>query len=743
MTDGADDHPGDESGDLQRSCETEPIHIPGGVQPHGLLAVVDAAGIITCLSDNVSLLQLEHVVPGSPLSDLVGVEVAAQLQRGPLDEPVTVTIDGRGVYDVVTHLGPDGLLIEIEPESGIDLSDRRGLLPALRALQTATTTAELLDSVVSSVRMLTGFERVMVYEFDEEWNGSVVAEAVDPERGAFLGLRYPASDIPPQARALYLRNRVRLIPDVLGVPVPLLSVAPAPIDLTDATLRAVSPVHLEYLTNMGVAASASIAVIVRGQLWGLIACHHYSGPLRPSQRVRAALDVVAGTASALLAAHLQEDRAAVRQALSTRLVDLIRRLQDDDLSDPLQQLPVPSLIELVGADSVVVAAQGRPLRTAAIELDASSAVDLVGWLDALGSSTFETSTSGLDLPGELRASLPASVAGMLAQRWGGEGDWIVWFRDELVQSVRWGGDPASKQVVVEPGGARLGPRRSFDEYIETVRDTSEPWTADEVHTAEQLAASINEALTRQGRRDRSVATVMQRTLLLDSVPNIPGADVAVLYRPSGTSGLGGDWHDVYFLPDGRAVIAVGDVAGHGLEAAGSMAQLRHALRAYVMSESSLGAAVTRLSELSRSLLPGEMTTLAIATVDPVAGVVDMVNAGHLPPVLSTPSGSRLADLPGQPPIGIVGGVVYGSTPVVAGPGGSVVIYSDGLVERRGVDMDSQFQRLTTAIDRGGWSTSRAVCDGLFEQFAPDGSDDTTILVVRFPAALSAEQPTAE
>src|SRR5690606_34541730 len=169
---------------------------------------------------------------------------------------------------------------------------------------------------------------------------------------------------------------------------------------------------------------------------------------------------------------------------------------------------------------------------------------------------------------------------------------------------------------------------------------------------------------------RALWTVMQRTLLRDSVPTVPGADVDVLYRPAGSSGLGGDWHDVYFLPDGRAVIAVGDVAGHGIEAAGSMAQLRHALRAYVMSERSLGAAVTRLNELSRSLLPGEMTTLAIATVDPSTGVVDVVNAGHLPPVLSSVEGARLAQVATQPAIGILRGAVYESTALVAGPGGS-------------------------------------------------------------------------
>ena len=168
---------------------------------------------------------------------------------------------------------------------------------------------------------------------------TVVAESVAAGHGTFLGLRYPASDIPPRARELYLRNRVRLIPDVHAAPAPLVSAAGPPdtVDLSDATLRAVSPVHLEYLRNMGVRASASLALVVDGSLWGLVACHSYTAPRRPSQRIRITLDVLAGTTSALLAALSTAARATERVGLLQRVDEVTTPLGQSD-GDPLGAL---------------------------------------------------------------------------------------------------------------------------------------------------------------------------------------------------------------------------------------------------------------------------------------------------------------------------------------------------------------------------------------------------------------------
>ena len=200
-------------------------------------------------------------------------------------------------------------------------------------------------------------------------------------------------------------------------------------------------------------------------------------------------------------------------------------------------------------------------------------------------------------------------------RWGDDGDWVVATRREQVRSIRWGGDPTDKEVVLEPDGARLGPRRSFEEYVETVRGTSEPWSEAHRDALGEVARRLRDAVARQARRDRSVAAMVQKALQLHTVPKVPGADVAVTYRPAEGGALGGDWFDVYFRPDGRAVLVLGDVAGHGMDVASTMAQIRHALRAYVVSEGELAAAISRLNELCASLLPTDMATLVAAAYD--------------------------------------------------------------------------------------------------------------------------------
>ena len=178
---------------------------------------------------------------------------------------------------------------------------------------------QLMTQAAATVHELTGFDRVMAYRFDGDWNGEVIAEITEPGRPEFLGLRFPASDIPPQARALYSRARLRLIPDAVASPSPLLAIDGASggaLDLSDVSIRAVSPVHLQYLRNMGVAASMSVAIHVGDRLWGLIACHHFAGPLAPSLRLRQAVDLVGQTTSTMLAALLEAESAVAQVACS-------------------------------------------------------------------------------------------------------------------------------------------------------------------------------------------------------------------------------------------------------------------------------------------------------------------------------------------------------------------------------------------------------------------------------------------
>jgi chemotaxis family two-component system sensor kinase Cph1 len=719
--------------ELLRRCEAEPIHTPGSIQPHGVLLQTDGDQVVRVASERLDLLgATPESVLGRPLSEVLGAELLSAMSRFAVGEALSGQGPTGATLDVLTHAAGDGLLVELEEPSSVDVTERAAIGTMLRRLQSAESVGALLDLVVEQTRSLTGFDRVMAYRFDEEWNGTVVAESAAEGLGSFLGLRYPSSDIPPQARALYLRNRVRLIPDVDHRPVGLRTdgIAPRQVDLSDATLRAVSPVHLEYLHNMDVRASGSAALVVGGELWGLVACHHYTGPRRPSQRLRLLLDVLCGTASALLGALQNTAAALQRLSLTASLDELTAPLFDEQLPDPVAALDHDAVLNLLDADALVVSVDGRVALAAGASPDDEALRSLVAELTR-GGRPVTTHQLSADHP-ELLGERSGDVAGLLATRWRGPSDWLVALRRERVRSVRWGGDPAHTQVVVEPEGARLGPRNSFEEYVETVRGTSDRWTEAHREAARELGRRLEEAFASRERRDRSVASLMQRALLLDGVPTVPGADVAVTYRPAQGEGLGGDWYDVYFGASGRVVIALGDVAGHGMDVAATMSQLRHALRAYTMSESDLSASMVRLNQLCCELLPRDMATLLVASLDVDAGIVEVVNAGHLPPVVGrAEGGARLAELHRNPALGISRRATFTSSRLDLRPGDRLVACTDGLIEkRRDATLDEQLARLVHAVAGGGDRSSAQLCEELDRGFAPDGSDDVTVLSLR-------------
>ena len=230
----------------------------------------------------------------------------------------TGTGTGAPAYSALVHQVGSVWLVELEAEEvALTVEDTLlGVRSAVGRLTSATTVADLLDVAAAEIRRLTGFDRVMVYRFDPDWNGQVVAEAKHDLLESFLGLHYPASDIPPQARALYKVNLLRFIRDIDAVNAPLVPVdnplTGAPLDLSQAALRSVSPIHCEYLRNMGVTASMSVSIMVAGELAGLVACHHYSGPYVPSAPVRATCEFLAQTLSLTLSSREQDE--AVRRS---------------------------------------------------------------------------------------------------------------------------------------------------------------------------------------------------------------------------------------------------------------------------------------------------------------------------------------------------------------------------------------------------------------------------------------------
>ncbi len=496
------------------NCDREPIHIPGAIQPHGILLVCRAADlVITHASENI------RDVLGIAATDLPGTEIGQLFAAGELPgrvdtlrydvpdvKPVylfTIRLkNSNGHFDAIAHRRGDLVYVELEPVLEMrDLSAPqlyRLVQGAIAKLNLAKSVVDLNRVAADCIRAISGFDRVMVYRFDQDWNGQVVAENRREDLEPFLGLHYPASDIPRQARELYTRNWLRFIGDVNYRPARILpETGPEsrePLDLSYSVLRSVSPIHLEYLRNMGVGASMSVSLVRDGQLWGLIACHHYS-PRFVSYDVRTACELLGQLMSLSLAAAEDRESDAYRRSMqraSAAMIANVERL--DDLARAMIGSE-PDLLEFLDADGAVVVVGDAVTRIGQTPGE-SEILQLSQWLmDQPDHDVFATD----HLSHVFGSGLLESVAsGLLAISLGtSRPQQLLWFRTEQVREVEWAGDPAKTVVKSSNGEARLSPRGSFALWKETVRGRSRPWMASELEAARHLRDLITRQLLRR------------------------------------------------------------------------------------------------------------------------------------------------------------------------------------------------------------------------------------------------------
>lgn len=491
------------------ACAREPIHQSGAIQPHGyMISCALPDWTIRHVSANIE--ELTGFAPDDmlrqslrefftsdlldPIAETIGFsEPGAPPQRAAVGNigPMAQLCDiGVHVADGLVHLE-----IEIQPQNA---SGERSPTIVAQAMISRLAGHEGADDfnqqVAEQVRLLTGYDRVMVYRFRHDNAGEVVAECRDPAMPSYLGLRYPGADIPAQARALYLRNRVRVIPDVSYVPVPIVPDRHAsgePLDLSQHALRSVSPVHMEYLRNMGVAASTSISIVAGGRLWGLIACHHRT-PRRLSPGVRASADLFGLFVSMRIAAGEQqrataheEEARLVRDTLSMRL---------DAAPDPRLALPdnLDLLCRAIHSNGVALFQRGE-WHTAGRAPGADAKPHLVRWAERATTPGVLATAHASDWLGELDGD---GVAGVLAVPLDpATEDWLFFFRCEEVEEVRWAGRP-DEPMQLDESGNRIGPRRSFAAWHETVRGHSVPWSDADFRTADRLSMTLRERYRR-------------------------------------------------------------------------------------------------------------------------------------------------------------------------------------------------------------------------------------------------------
>jgi light-regulated signal transduction histidine kinase (bacteriophytochrome)/CheY-like chemotaxis protein len=512
------------------NCDREPIHIPGSVQPFGFLLALLPDFSVGMASENAGDflgLELPDILQ-RPIGEIFS-EAAVKAIRSRVDylsgadaveRIFGLTIrDDKAPFDLAVHFSGPYLVVEAEP-SVIETDVNSGEIVRLMLGRVRKTTGltGLAQEAARQLKILTGFDRVMVYRFQPDGSGEVIGEVAASGLESFLGLHYPASDIPRQARILYQRNWLRIIADINARPAVLKSAAthsPELLDLSMSVLRSVSPIHIEYLRNMGVGASMSVSILRDGKLWGLFACHHY-GPRHISFDKRTAAELFGQMFSWILEGRERESDVEY-ESQAHRVQE---RLMETAASHAHSKRAIIDFIgdyrKMIACDGIAVWSDGE------ITLEGETPTegevkDLIGFINRTspGRICASAEIAKVYAAGE---SFRDRAAGFLAipisrvPR-----DCLIFFRREVLRSVNWAGDP-NKSYLEGPLGARLTPRKSFELWQETVAGQSKPWSTADLRIAEGLRVTLLEVilqLSDLAERERRGAQERQELMIAE------------------------------------------------------------------------------------------------------------------------------------------------------------------------------------------------------------------------------------
>ncbi len=521
------------------NCDREPIHVPGAIQPHGLLFVLQ--------EPDFTIRQVSHNtldILGIAATDLLGQPLSLLMEPPQLESireclagsfehinplPLLLTIDDttRLRFNGIVHrLQPDQVVLELEPRSpAIDrdfFQFYHQVKHTLTALQTTPSLSEVCNLIVQETQRLTGFDRVMIYRFHPQGDGEVIAEAKQPDQEAFLGLRYPDSDIPKQAKRLYTLNWLRLISDVNYEPVGLLGLEdppptadadetprPAPLDMSHCVLRAVSPIHIEYLKNMEVGASMSISLLHDQRLWGLIACHHPTPKFVPyeTRTICEFLGQLMSTELGNKAANEDLDYQLQLRTLQSQLVERLTR-STNFMADLLAEPNL--LLQITGAAGAAVS-DGEALTLIGQTPTEQEIQALMEWLPShIQYNQFVTHTLPQLYPPaaayqQVASGLLVMAISQLQRRY------VLWFRPEVVQTVTWAGNPDKPSRVEEDGSLTIFPRQSFEAWQQLLRGQSLPWLPCEVDGVMEVRKAIVEVVLRQADELAQINLELERS----------------------------------------------------------------------------------------------------------------------------------------------------------------------------------------------------------------------------------------
>jgi len=504
------------------NCEHEPIHIPGSIQPHGFLLGITFDWTIDFCSSNIALFVdvVYNEILGKKLSEVFGTSVQKQLydyvhNHKVLVFPLEIELKGK-FFQINMHKSDSTYIVEAEPQSTGKEQLANIYAQTIQFVSNMNSTRslkELCALVAEGTREITGYDRVMIYRFDSDYNGEIFAENCREDLEPFLGLHYPHTDIPVQARELYMKNQIRLIVDIGYDPVPIYTIddkAHKNLDLSLSTLRSTSPIHVEYLKNMGVGATLTISLIHRDQLWGLIACHHYS-PKNISPEIRLAAKLQGQFITSQIDLRQSNDEYEIARKTSKALEQLTAlniALEHNSFEIICTN---PELLKLCNATGVSIRIGNKLYKNGLTPSDEKIEKIILNMHALEHNRSFSTNKLSSFIP-DLEGY--EEVSGIIYHSLG-NGNNIIWYRPETIGEINWAGDP-EKAIIIDSKG--LHPRNSFNLWKQIIKHQSKIWLHPELNAAASYSHFLQNQiimllLSDEEEKYRNLSDVLRETNL--------------------------------------------------------------------------------------------------------------------------------------------------------------------------------------------------------------------------------------
>ncbi|MBC7745300.1 MAG: GAF domain-containing protein [Flavobacterium sp.] len=487
------------------NCDRELIQIPGQIQSHGFLIAIDDEYIIRFHSDNLNsfIKEISNNLIGQPIEYIESfiekqqpdflkklVDFGKSNKSFEQTNPFQISIKGVSYYLIIST-APGFYVLEFEPVILDFVMDVQKMIGrSITEVLADVDLNSLLNIAAAEIKSTILYDRVMIYRFASDGHGEVVAEAKNEDLDSWKGLHYPASDIPKQARELYKLNLTRLIADVHTMPSRISTAATnqQPLDLTNSQLRAVSPIHIQYLKNMGVASSFSISLLNKKELWGLIACHNYS-PRSIDFKSRESSKLIGQILSSALVFRQDKENHEIYEIYKNYLDQLTKQLQESDSIEEALINKQVNLLNAVNASGAVLLYQKKMFKLGTTPDDAQL-TKLFRWIkESEKDALYFTSSLSEEHPeaGSYRKVGSGMLLSVLSKELE---EYIIWFKPEFIQTIKWAGNPEKPVEINANGFAHISPRHSFDAWSQTVSGKSDSWGAEEIKSAMRLKAEI-------------------------------------------------------------------------------------------------------------------------------------------------------------------------------------------------------------------------------------------------------------